>query len=110
MRSEKGIAFSMVVVLAIAVGVLLLVGAFYTGAFKSLTGKTTSFAASSLANSSGSGQIANCNMLCTAIVGCTQTEEISRFQTSGCIEIAPCEKEQECVQCMANGVPAELCN
>lgn len=108
MMSEKGIEFSMVVVLAIAVGVLLLVGAFYTGAFKSLTGKTTSFAANSLANSSESGQIAKCNMLCTAIVGCTQAEEIIRYQTSGCNEF-PCDKVGECVACTATGVPAELC-
>lgn len=107
MDSGKGMEFNIVVVLAIAVLGLLLVGTFYTGAFKSLTGKTTSFAAKSLANSSGSGQIANCNMLCTATAGCDK-QAVIKFQETGCETISPCEMEQGCVQGECKGITGVL--
>jgi len=104
MNQNKGdLPFGAVTLLTLAVLVLVVVSLFYATTFKMLSGKSTSFTAASLANTSGSGKVANCNMLCSAVSSC-EIDALIRFQERGCRTISPCEQEHKCVAVKCDGI------
>jgi len=108
MRSAHGgLEIETIVLLVLGLLVLLLAGAFYTGGFSSLSGKTMEFAAKSAGDSATAGQITNCNRLCGAIASCSDSDQLKQFLTNGCNEMIPCAMAETCVSCDAP--EPELC-
>jgi hypothetical protein len=100
--SRRGMAFDMTITLTLAVLALLLIGAFLSGGFSSLSGKTMAYSAESSSGATNSGQIVNCNQLCGAIMSCSETDAIDRFLSAGCNDIIDsCEMADKCSDCEA---------
>ena len=99
--SKGAVEFETIIVLTLAVLVLLLVGAFFTGGFKSLSGKTMDFSAKSSGSSSSAGKVINCERLCNQITGCAEAAVVNDYLENDCDALLKngCSMEKTCVSC-----------